>query len=429
MSDVPGPVWLTTVDIGRPLEDLVPPDDRYRRARVLVRLHARPLGELDLALPAGGRRARDLAALIQHELGDALAGHLSLDDLPVEPLTPTGIAQVPAAPCSWQERLRAVTHEPPLVSVVVATCRRPERLLRTLRSIAAQTYPELEVLVVDNCPSVAGTAAVVESLGDPRFRLLVEPVPGASRARNRGLFAARGEVVAITDDDVDADPDWAGNLVLPFFEDPAIGCVTGLILPARLDTAAEQQFEEFGGFGKGYLPRTFSITDTEHGPLYPYNAGLFGSGASAAFRAEPFRAAGGFPIDLGPATAARGGEDLDVYLTLLRAGHRLRYEPAAIVRHEHRQDPDLLARQIYSYGIGFSAMVTKRVLSSPDERRAVLRALPAAARYVLASGSPKNAGKTAAYPKRLTAYELAGFAYGPIAYLRSRRALARRTPG
>jgi hypothetical protein len=68
------------------------------------------------------------------------------------------------------------------------------------------------------------------------------------------------------------------------------------------------------------------------------------------------------------------------------------------------------------------------VLASRDERRAVVRALPAAVRYVLVSDSPKNAGKTTTYPKRLTAYELLGLAYGPVAYLRS-RAQARRTVG
>ena len=110
---------------------------------------------------------------------------------------------------------------------------------------------------------------------------------------------------------------------------------------------------------------------------------------------------------------------------MLLAGYQLRYEPAAIVRHEHRRDAAQLARQVYSYGIGLSAMITKRVLASRDERRAVVRALPAAVRYVLVSDSPKNAGKTTTYPKRLTAYELVGLAYGPVAYLRS-RARARR---
>jgi glycosyltransferase involved in cell wall biosynthesis len=310
------------------------------------------------------------------------------------------------------------------VSVVLATHRRPQRLARTLRSLQAQTYPELEVLVVDNAPDGPGAEDVVRELRDAGIRYLVEPTPGASRARNTGLAAARADLVAFTDDDVDADPDWVGNLAAAF-DAPDIGCVTGLILPARLDTTAELLIEQFGGFSKGYQRRTFSPGDTGHGPLYPYNAGLFGSGANAAFRRSLFVELGGFPVDLGPATPARGGEDLDGYLSVLMAGYRIAYEPAAIVRHEHRTNDAQLARQVYSYGIGLSAMITKRVVESRAERRAVLRALPAAVRYLLASDSAKNAGKSERYPRRLTAYELAGLAYGPVAYLRS-RASARR---
>ena len=429
MSEPGGPVWLSTVEISSLLGDLVPPSERFVAARVLVRLHGRPLGELHLPLPPGGIAAADLVAIVDAELGAPLAAHLAADGLGTQPVSAADLAPLDAPPCTWQSRLAAVASEPPLVSVVVATCRRAERLLRTLRTLAAQTYPHFEALVVDNCPSEPGAEKAVQALGDPRFRHLVEATPGASRARNLGVRAARGEVVACTDDDVDADPDWLGNLAVPFYEDPGIACVTGLILPASLDSEAEQLFEQFGGFAKGYSARTFSGTDTEHGPLYPYNAGLFGSGASAAFRRDALLAVGGFPVDLGPATTARGGEDLDVYLSLLFAGHRLRYEPAAVVRHEHRIGRKALAHQIHSYGIGLSAMVTKRVLASPAERRAVLRALPAAVRYVLASDSAKNAEKSAAYPKRLTALELAGLAYGPIAYLRSRRAQARGTAG
>jgi glycosyltransferase involved in cell wall biosynthesis len=422
------PVWLCTVDLDRPLGDVTAParaaGGGYDRARILVRLHGRPLGEVETALVHGQVGADALTALLRDAVGAEVVAHLHEDGLPPAALDQHGLAPVTDPPCSWPRRLDRTGAGRPLVSVVLATYRRPERLLRTLRTIAAQTYDALEVLVVDNAPE-PGTQDAIDALADPRFRLLAEPAGGASRARNTGLRAARGEIIVVTDDDVDADPDWVGNLVTPFYEDARVACVTGLILPARLDTAAELLIEQFGGFSKGYQPRTFTAADTGHGPLYPYNAGLFGSGANAAFRRAPFLAVGGFPEDLGPATPARGGEDLHGYLSLLLAGHVHRYEPAAVVRHEHRADDAQIGRQVYSYGIGISAMITKRVLASAAERKAVLRALPAAIRYVLARDSAKNAGKTTDYPRRLTAYELAGLAYGPVAYLRS-RAQARR---
>jgi cellulose synthase/poly-beta-1,6-N-acetylglucosamine synthase-like glycosyltransferase len=239
-------------------------------------------------------------------------------------------------------------------------------------------------------------------------------------ARNAGLKASTTDIVAFSDDDTDADPDWLGNLVIPLYEDPSTACVTGLILPQRLDTTAELMFEQFGGFSKGLVPRSFTLQDSDHGPLYPYNVGIFGSGACAAFRRSVLVDLGGFAADLGPATVARGGEDLDAFLSVLEAGHRLRYAPAAIVHHENRTEVSELARQIYSYGVGVSAMMTRRVIHSPAERRSVARALPAAVRHVLAADSPKNAKKTGTYPLRFSLLEIAGLLYGPVAYLRSR---------
>lgn len=423
-----GAIWLGTVDLDRPLAASVPPPrasegGSYVGAQLLVRIHGQPIGELRLPLTGAGIDADQLAAHLSAGLSDEINAHLDADGWPPESRrTPRGAEPlVGPAPCTWSSRLGAVNAGSPLASIALATCRRPERLLRTLRTLSAQTYPNFEVIVVDNCPDCPGAAGAVASVGDPRIRLLVEPRPGASHARNAGLREASGDVVAFTDDDIDADPEWLGNLIAPFYEDPGTACVTGLILPVALDTAAERTFEEFGGFSKGLRPQTFSLGDTGRGPLYPYAVGLFGSGACAAFRRVPFTELGGFATDLGPATIARGGEDLDAYLSVLHAGYRLRYAPAAVVRHEHRQDSALLAGQVYSYGIGLSAMITKRILGSRAEGLAVARALPAAVRYLLAPDSPKNAKKTRKYPRSLTASELAGVLYGPVAYLRSRR--------
>ncbi|HEX7462211.1 MAG TPA: glycosyltransferase, partial [Dermatophilaceae bacterium] len=329
----------------------------YVGAQLLVRLHGQPIGEVQLPLRYGIVQADHLARALTAELSEEVQGHLAADGRSFyPPVTPSGAdPQGGPRPCTWSARLAGLGVGRPFVSVVLATCRRPKRLTRTLHTLAAQTYPEMEVLVVDNCPSVPGAQAAIDAVQDSRIRRLEEPVPGASRARNAGLRAACGEVVAFTDDDVDVDVDWLGNLVTPFYEDPGTACVTGLILPTSLETPAERTIEEFGGFSKGFVPRTFAITDTGHGPMYPYNAGLFGSGACAAFRRRPFLALGGFSADLGPATVARGGEDLDAYLSVLYAGHRLRYAPAAVVRHEHRRDPNQLAKQVYGYGIGLSA--------------------------------------------------------------------------
>ncbi|MCU1593355.1 MAG: glycosyl transferase, family 2 [Frankiales bacterium] len=427
MTDkVEGPLWLGVLDLDLPFVPLPPPSVRsepFAGVRLVVRLHGRPLGELTVPLHDGTVSVQLLADRVTQRFGDAVREHLEGEGASFDP-SRIGLgldAGGPPAPCSWQSRLELTGLGTPLVSVVLATCRRPERLLRTLRTLTAQTYPALEILVVDNCPSEPGAQQAVDALGDPRVRLLTEPVPGASRARNAGLRAASGDIVAFTDDDVDADPDWVGNVTVGLYEDPQTACVTGLILPLALDTLSQRTFEQFGGFSKGYQPRTFALQDTDRGVLYPYTAGMFGSGACSAFRREVLLELGGFPVDLGPATPARGGEDLYLYLSVLYAGHLLQYDPAAVVRHDYHPTAAQLGQQVYSYGLGISAMITKRVLQSRAERRFVLRALPAAAVYVLAKDSPKNAGKTESYPVGLTLRELAGILCGPVSYLLSRR--------
>src|SRR5438128_4067503 len=90
----------------------------------------------------------------------------------------------------------------PWVSFCMTTRRRPDFLLKTLRSIQRQTFQELEVIVSDN--DTAGSAkAVVDGLNDPRFRYYRnEEDLGMNASFNRSLAKARGEfVVMITDDD------------------------------------------------------------------------------------------------------------------------------------------------------------------------------------------------------------------------------------
>jgi hypothetical protein len=65
-------------------------------------------------------------------------------------------------------------------------------------------------------------------------------------------------------------------------------------------------------------------------------------------------------------------------------------------------------------------MLTKHLVHSGRTRRELLRRLPAGLAYALGPRSPKNARKPLGYPRRLTLFELAGMAYGPIGYVRSR---------
>lgn len=423
------PVRLAELELSRPVPDLAGTPSRsgtpYLQALVLVRLHREPLGLLALDLCDDGLPAAELADAVWTVFDSEITRHLVADgEPPAQELTAAGLSPREPPPCAWEKALRP--EELTLASVVVTTCDRPSQLQRTLDSVLTQTYPLFELIVVDNRPS--GTHildAVRRRYGlDPRVRYVAEPRVGLSAARNAGLAHARGEIVAFTDDDVVVDCHWLSSLAHAFRRDDAAACVTGLILPLELETRAQLWFEQFGGFGKGFERRSFDLrSNRPPDALFPYAAGRFGSGANTAFRVGVLRALGGFAVELGAGTPSHGGEDLDAYVNVIRAGHRLVYEPRALLWHPHRTDLRGLSQQIHRYGIGLSAVLTKRFVASREERWQIVRRLPAGLAYAMDPRSAKNAGKGPGYPGWLTLLELAGMLRGPLAYSRARRSL------
>ncbi|HWD70965.1 MAG TPA: glycosyltransferase [Actinomycetota bacterium] len=436
------PVRVLDLEISRPLAGIGPAagpgEEKYSSALVLVRLHGRPLGTLQLDLRAGAIAAGEVARRVWERLRQPIVDHLAADGIEApDRLTESGLA--PEGPLKGLDdkepegSLEGPDNEPacqryddgtfPFASVVISTHERPGPVGACIESILQADYPALEVLVVDNAPRTAATREMVaERFGDdPRVRYLLEPTPGASAGRNCGLRAASGEVVAFVDDDVLVDRLWLRSLVLGFQAAPGVACVTGMILPAELDTQSQVWIEEFGGFDKGYEQKIFDLQEyAPPDPLYPFSVGKFGSGASAAFDPAVLRAIGGFDTALGPATPARGGEDIDAFLQVILAGYRLVYEPRSLVRHHHRREYADLRRAVRGYGVGLAAVLTKALLN-PKTRADVLRRAPRGVAYFLNPASPKNEKKTSTFPRQLTLVEMGGALVGPVAYLRSRR--------
>jgi glycosyltransferase involved in cell wall biosynthesis len=402
------PVRVLVVDAEQPLPAVeagrtaagVP----YGSAEVLVRLHGRPLGALTLDLTAGPWPTDRLRALVDQRWGDVVRRPRGADD-----------PNPPAAEA--------------MVSVVVPTCRRPADVLRCVDSILATGYPRLEVIVVDNAPQDPRTAAAVTGryAGDDRVRYLQQPVPGASRARNLGVRAARGEIVAFADDDVVVDRHWIAALSDALLTNPDVGCVTGLVLPAALDTAVQWRFEQYGGFNRGYDRRVFDLAGRRGDTLmYPYTAGALGALNNAAFRRSALRAPEAFDVTLGPGGPAFGAEDQDAFLTLLRGGSSLMYEPAALVRHRHREEYAELRWQVFTYGAGFTAALVHWAVGERSVALELLRRVPAV--LPLAFGLRRSRGTATATVtppdtglRELRRLERLGYLYGPIAYLRARR--------
>lgn len=230
----------------------------------------------------------------------------------------------------------------PMVSIVICTYNRCQSLQDTLRALARQAVREglrLEVVVVDNnsrdeTKTVAGQGA---SLMPWAVRYIFEGKQGLSCARNAGIRAAQGEVIAFIDDDVIPDPHWAQGL-WDCFEQTRCDAVAG-----RVDAL-------------WICSRPAWLGAELHGPLISQDLGSqrlrwtftnrFMLGANMAFRRELFASVGFFKEELGRrGSSLIGGEDRDICERLLAAGKVLMYEPSAMV--QHKVEPDRVTPEYY----------------------------------------------------------------------------------
>ena len=416
------PITVAEIDLDRDSVRLAPADAAPEaqglpdgEVMALVRLHRRPLGLVCSRLDGTDDTPSRLVELARRELAARIEAHHAADeraasDRPVDP--------VPGEPPCAVARHAALSAAPS-VSVVVATRERPQQLARCLDSLLNLRYPRFEIIVVDNAPVTDSTARLVEE----RYRDLVtyaeEPARGLANAHNRGLAEAAGSIVAFTDDDVVADRDWLAALVEAFADSPRAGCVTGLILPAQLDTAAQAMLERRGGFAKGFsrVEHGASLPGTH--PLFPFTAGRLGSGANMAFRADALRLTGGFDPSTGTGTVARGGDDLLAFFRIAAAGHTVVYQPDALIWHHHRRETAALADQAFGYGVGLGAYLAAAITREPRMIPPLLRRLPRGALYALRNSHADTLDPNA-WPGHLARLERRGLLYGPIAYGRSR---------
>ncbi len=402
-TQVFSPTLCRVVDLERPLAEIPPGlasplGQRYACGRFTVRLAGRPVATVNFEIPPEGLDPASLSAILHP---------------PTASVTPEGPSL-------------ATISDAPLVSVVIATKDREAELRRCLDRLLASSYDTFEVLVVDNGPTNDRTARMVRTLPDPRVRYINLPVAGVSRARNRGLAEAEGSIIAFTDDDVEVDGSWLERLVRTFTTSPDSDAVTGLVVPAALDTSAQLIFEEMGGFDRGLQPRTFTLrSDPTGSAMYPFAVGNLGSGNNMAFRRESLERLGGFDESLGPGTRARAGEDMYLLLDVLLSGGTLRYEPAAIVRHHHRSDPAELIHQLTGYGAGLTAVYMRCLMRDPRTALAFLARVPAGLRHLRSnvlspfSGLRKHSA-TPTLRRQMIAAERRGMLRGPWWYLRGR---------
>ena len=301
------------------------------------------------------------------------------------------------------------------VSVVICTRDRAEELSRCLASLPRQSRVPDQVVVVDNASRDDGRTRVAALAAGADY--VREDRPGLDIARNRGVRAAIGDIVAFTDDDVRLHPRWLERLTAAFDADRILA-VTGLVLPAELETAAQLHFETFWSFGRGYRPIDFGAnffrTDRTHGcPAWE-----IGAGASMAFRRETFRRVGLFDDRLDVGAAGCSG-DSEYWHRVLSHGGVCRYEPAAVAFHYHRREFAGLSRQIFAYMRGHAAALLVQYERSGNlgNLRRALATLPVwyARRWL------RRTLRGRAQSDLLLAEETRGFVSGLLFYIRAPR--------
>lgn len=303
----------------------------YRRARLLVRDHGEPLGFVEADITERRR----------------IGGTIDVRTL-----------QRAIRPMPVPERRPAAGLVLPSVTVVLCT---DGAAGTTMRSVLANEYPDFDVVVVSHGADDSGAATV--AIAGRRVTTIAAPAGGLAAARNAGLLAASGDVVAFVAEGAVVDGDWVAALAGAFAADPDVACVTGLVPSAELRTPAQRWHDDRTAAGRTVRRRVFRLDDTDDAPPHhPFAAAAYGTGDNLAVHRATALRIGGFDTAFGPGTRVGAGDDLDLFTRLLFAGSAIAVEPAAIAWQRSADDVASLRAAAAAHGHGLGAWMTKNAI-------------------------------------------------------------------
>jgi glycosyltransferase involved in cell wall biosynthesis len=371
--------------------------ESYNHALLLIRLYGRPVGQVRIPVDAGKVEGQELREKISQSLDwnfwhQWLVNYLS----------------------SREDRTVSPLGEP--VTVAVCTRDRAEDLHRCLLALLALPGRAHEIIVVDSCSVTEETKKVVEQFEGVKY--IRENVPGLNRARNRALREAEPGIVVFTDDDAIVDPGWL-DAILPGFQDPLVLCVTGLTMPFELETEAQEIFEHYSSFNRGFTRRVY-----DNHSISPFLSGHAGAGANMALRRKVLELVGPFDEALDAGTPTYSGGDNEMFSRILASGFKIVYEPGALSWHRHRRSWKELRKTIFGYGVGIYAAWTRSLLVERE-----FTVFLAALSWLLFGQLPALLysvfRRPESKPLSLLLDEMVGCFVGPWAYLYSRAQLNR----
>ncbi len=239
-----------------------------------------------------------------------------------------------------------------MISVIVCTHNRSASLKRTFEMflrMPRSTGLQWELIVADNNSSddTKKCVSVFSDLSGLDVRYVFEAKQGLSHARNAGLAAARGDIIAFTDDDVLPRSDWLTVISSEFSRYPGPGLIAGrveLADPSLLATSI----------------RTYPSRKEFLCPSDAFNLFI---GCNFAFRRSLLKRIGWFDENLGAGSRFKSSEDADFFYRAWKAGEKMFYEPTLFALHDHgrRSVQDRIALE-RGYVLGRGAFYAKHIL-------------------------------------------------------------------
>lgn len=209
---------------------------------------------------------------------------------------------------------------PPILSVLICTRNRADKLKRAVDSVLANSFADFELIVIDQSTD-GKTAAALSTIDDERLRYIHTDSVGVAKSRNRAVRESRAEIVVYTDDDCVCDREWLASIRAEFQADPTVLSVYGRVIP-------------YGNHEGMICPCINESTErlVLEGPAIPALA--LGGGNNMAFRKVVFRKVGLFLESLGPGTRLNHAEDTEFSFRVLFNRCKVVYSPIPLVQHD-----------------------------------------------------------------------------------------------
>jgi GT2 family glycosyltransferase len=249
-----------------------------------------------------------------------------------------------ALQAAYQAPCPPLPEDPPKISVVVCAYNAEPTMRECLESLTKLAYPSYEAVIVDD-GSTDRTGAIADEY--PQFKIVHQPNRGLSAARNVGLAAATGEIIAYLDSDATADPDWLTYLAWKFKTTDHVGVGGPNLPPPEDDWVANCVAASPGS-------PTHILLDDETAEHIP--------GCNMAFRKAALAEIEGFDT-----TYTAAGDDVDICWRLQDRGYTIGFSPAAIVWHHRRKTVKSYLKQQMGYGKAEAMLLQKH----PDRFNAV----------------------------------------------------------